>query len=156
MTLPLALSAGFAPVFSRLATLLLPLAQATDDLSNQQPHGNPLGGVIGLLFAVVAIVSLWKIFTKAGQPGWASIIPFYNAYILCKIAGKPGWWVILLFVPLVNFVVIIIIFIALAQAFGKGAGFGVGLALLGIIFLPILAFGDARYQGAGAVPPALP
>ncbi len=143
--------AAFLP---RLAHSSLLLAQTTNDMNMQQPQPSPVAGFIGLLFVVVAIVSLWKIFTKAGQPGWASIIPIYNAYILCKIAGKPGWWVILFLIPLVNFVIAIIVFIGLAQAFGKSAGFGIGLALLGIIFLPILAFGDARYQGA--TPPALP
>jgi hypothetical protein len=136
-----------------LATFLLPLAQAADDASPQQaqnPLAGAVGGVIGLVFGLIAIVSLWKIFTKAGWPGWASIIPFYNFYVICRIAGKPGWWLVLMLIPLVNFIVAIIVFFGLAKSFGKGAGFALGLILLGIIFLPILAFGDARYQGATA------
>ena len=154
----LAALSGLTPALSRLAVFLLPLAQVTDDLSNQQPQVNPvasaMGGVIGLLFVIIGIVSMWKLFTKAGQPGWASIIPIYNLYILCKISGKPGWWLILMFIPFVNFIILILLFLGLAKSFGKGAGFGLGLVFLGIIFLPILAFGDARYQGP--TPPALP
>jgi hypothetical protein len=81
---------------------------------------------------------MWKVFAKAGHPGWAAIIPIYNMYVWCKIVGRPGWWVILMLIPLVNIVVAIIVCIDMAKSFGKGAGFGIGLALLGIIFLPIL------------------
>ena len=147
-----------ANIHPRLGSVALPLAQAADDLNNFQPQ-NPvagaIGGLIGLLIALVAVVSLWKIFSKAGQPGWAAIVPFYNAYTLCKVAGKPGWWLILFFVPFVNFIILILVGIGVAERFGKSAGFGVGIALLGIVFLPILAFGDARYQGAPPLPSTL-
>jgi hypothetical protein len=93
---------------------------------------------------------MWKVFTKAGQPGWASIIPIYNIYIWCKIVGRPWWWILLMLIPFVNFIVAIILCIDLAKSFGKGVGFGIGLALLGIIFFPILGFGSAQYQGPSA------
>jgi len=112
--------------------------------------GSPVGAIVGLLVAVVLIVALWKIFTKAGQPGWASLIPIYNIYIWCKIVGRPGWWVILMLIPFVNFIIAIILCIDLAKSFGNGVGFGVGLAFLGIIFFPILGFGSAQYQGPAA------
>jgi hypothetical protein len=99
---------------------------------------------------VLMIVALWKIFTKAGQPGWACLIPIYNIYILCKIVGRPGWWVILMLIPFVNFIIAIILFIDLAKSFGNGVGFGLGLAFLGIIFFPILGFGSSQYQGPAA------
>ena len=95
-------------------------------------------------------VSMWKIFVKAGQPGWAAIIPIYNAYILTKIVGRPWWWLLLMLIPFVNIVIAIILAIDLAKSFGKGGGFAVGLILLGFVFYPILAFGDARYQGPAA------
>ena len=104
--------------------------------------------IISLLIGLMLIVAMWKIFTKAGQPGWASLIPIFNIYIWCKIVGRPGWWVILMLIPFVNFIIAIILCIDLAKSFGKGVGFGIGIILLGIIFLPILAFGDAQYQGA--------
>jgi hypothetical protein len=90
---------------------------------------------------------------SAGQPGWASIIPIYNLYIWCKIVGRPAWWIILMLIPLVNIIVGIVLCIDMAKSFGKGVGFGIGLAFLGIIFLPILGFGSAQYQGAAAAAP---
>lgn len=99
---------------------------------------------IGLIVFVLA--AFWKVFTKAGHPGWAAIVPIYNAYIMLKIAGRPGWWLLLLFIPLVNIVIAIMVAIDIAKAFGKGTGFGLGLAFLGIIFYPILGFGSATYQ----------
>jgi hypothetical protein len=112
------------------------------------------GGVFLLFFfgvMILAIVSMWKVFTKAGQPGWAAIVPIYNMVVILKIAGKPLWWLLLFFIPLVNLVIAIMVYIDLAKNFGKGAGFGVGLALLGIIFFPILGFGDAQYRGPSSM-----
>ena len=112
--------------------------------------GSPLGAIVGLLIAVLMIAAMWKIFTKARQPGWACLIPIYNIYILCKIVGRPGWWVILMLIPFVNFIIGIILCIDLAKSFGNGVGFGLGVAFLGIIFFPILGFGSAQYQGPAA------
>ena len=106
--------------------------------------------IIWLAVLVGIIAGVCKTFVKANQPGWASLIPIYNMYIMLVIAGKPAWWIILMLIPIVNIVVAIIALIAFAQKFGKGAGFGLGLALLGFIFFPILGFGSARYIGAGA------
>ena len=102
--------------------------------------------LIEIVVAIFLIVALWKVFVKAGQPGWASIIPFYNWYILLKIASKPGWWLILLFIPLVNIVIVFLMKLGIAENFGKGTGFAVGLFFLGFIFFPILAFGSAQYK----------
>jgi hypothetical protein len=113
--------------------------------------------VISLAIMVLLFYSMWKVFVKAGQPGWAAIVPIYNAIIMLRIAGKPDWWVILFLVPLVNIVIAIIAYMAFAEKFGKSAGFGIGLALLGIVFFPILAFSDAKYIGGPTnTPPPLP
>jgi hypothetical protein len=89
------------------------------------------------------------VFTKAGHPGWAILVPFYNAYILLKIAGRPAWWLVLFLVPLVNFVMALIISIDIAKAFGRSAAFGViMLGLLGGIGYLILGFGSDRYRGS--------
>jgi hypothetical protein len=104
--------------------------------------------IIYLALIVAIVAGVWRVFTKAGKPGWAAIVPIYNIIVLLQIAGKPIWWIILLFIPLVNLIVAIMVGIEVAKNFGKGAGFGVGLALLGFIFYPILGFGDAQYQGA--------
>ncbi len=138
--------------------LLIPtrlLGQVEYSASGQGQAPGPLFWIFWLAFMILMIAACWKIFTKAGQPGWASIIPIYNWYIICKIVGRPGWWVILLLIPFVNFIIGIILCIDLAKSFGKGVGFGIGLVLLGVIFFPILAFGSAQYQGptAGSLPP---
>jgi hypothetical protein len=111
--------------------------------------------LFALAIAILAIAGMWKTFAKAGQPGWAALIPIYNVYVMCKIGQRPGWWTLLFFVPLVNIVIGVIVAIDIAKNFGKGAGFGLGLAFLGPIFYPILGFGDATY-GPSAPPPSLP
>ena len=128
------------------------LAQVEYSYSTEGKPPSPLSMIVGLLIALLLIVAMWKVFTKAGQPGWASIIPIYNLYIWCKIVGRPGWWILLMLIPFVNIIVGIILCIDMAKSFGKGAGFGIGLALLGVIFIPILGFGSAQYQGPSASP----
>src|SRR6267142_5416912 len=118
--------------------------------STQDNPPSPVSMIFGLLIALLLIVAMWKVFTKAGQPGWASIIPIYNLYVWCKIVGRPWWWILLMLIPFVNFIILIILIIDLAKSFGKGVGFGIGLALLGVIFWPILGFGSAQYQGGAA------
>lgn len=109
--------------------------------------GSASAWIIYVAVIVFMIVAVWRVFEKAGQPGWAVIIPIYNIYVLLKIAGQPGWWLILYFIPLVNIVVEIIVQVGVAEKFGKGGGFAVGLIFLPFIFYPILAFGEAQYQG---------
>ncbi len=103
-----------------------------------------------LAIIVLVVAGLWKVFSKAGRPGWAAIVPIYNVIVMLEIAGRPLWWIVLFFIPLVNLVIAIILGIDIAKSFGKGAGFGIGLALLGFIFYPILGFGDAAYKGPAA------
>lgn len=104
--------------------------------------------LLWLAVMVLMIASQWKVFTKAGQPGWACIVPIYNGIVMLKIAGKPIWWILLFFIPIVGIIVGIMVIIAMAKAFGKGAGFGIGMLFLPYIFFPILGFGDAKYVGA--------
>ena len=112
------------------------------------------GGTAGMIFMAVWLIvcltilaGVWKVFTKAGQPGWGVLVPIYNAYLMTKIAQRPAWWVILMFIPVVNILVHVVLSMDIAKHFGKGAGFGVGLAFLGFIFYPILGFGGAQYGG---------
>lgn len=104
--------------------------------------------LIELAIFVAIIAGFWKVFAKAGKPGWAAIVPIYNIIVLLQIANKPLWWILLFFIPLVNIVMGVLVGIAVAKNFGKGEGFGIGLGLLGFIFYPILGFSDAQYQGA--------
>lgn len=105
--------------------------------------------VLYLAVAVIIIAGMWKMFEKANQPGWGVLIPFYNMVLLLRVAGKPIWWLILMFVPLVNFVIAILMAAGIARNFGKGVGFTVGLIFLPYIFYPILGFGKAEYMPAG-------
>ena len=107
--------------------------------------------LIALAIAVVCIVGLWKVFVKAGHPGWAVLIPIYNGYILLKIAGRPGWWLLLYLIPIVNLVIAIIVAIDIAKAFGQSAAWGVVLLfLLSAIGYLMLGFGNYRYIGPQA------
>lgn len=116
--------------------------------------GSGIGTVVGLIIwlALVAffIAVGWKIFTKAGKPGWAAIVPIYNIVVLIEIIGRPLWWIVLFLIPFVNVIVGLVASVDLAKSFGKGSGFGIGLFLLGFIFAPILAFSSARYEGPAA------
>jgi hypothetical protein len=102
--------------------------------------------LLWLAVIVLVVASIWIVFTKAGQPGWACIVPIYNVIVLLQIARKPLWWIILMLIPLVNIVIGILVVIEIAKNFGKSAGFGIGLLVLPFVFYPILAWGDARYQ----------
>ena len=101
--------------------------------------------VIFLLLIILMIASTWRIYDKAGKPGWASIIPIYNLIILLEIVDKPEWWVILYFIPGVNIVISIIVIHNLSKKFGEGVGFTLGLIFLSFIFYPLLAFGKYSY-----------
>jgi len=107
---------------------------------------SPMFWIVWLAVVAFMIAAWWKVFTKAGKPGWAAIVPIYNLIVLLEIAGKPLWWILLMLIPLVNIVVGIIVYVAFARNFGKGVGFALGLIFLGFIFFPILAWGDAVYE----------
>jgi hypothetical protein len=112
----------------------------------EEPILSPVFWIVWLAVVVFEIAAWWTVFAKAGKPGWAAIVPIYNIIVVLEIAGKPLWWILLCLIPLVNIVVIVMVYIAFARNFGKGVGFGWGLAFLGLIFMPILAWGDAVYR----------
>lgn len=118
------------------------LAQA----SNNGPE-SMIPGLIVLLIFIIVIAGMWKMFVKAGQPGWAAIIPIVNLYFLCKVAGKPGWWLILMFIPIVNIIIQVLVAHGVSKSFGGGIGTTLGLIFLPFIFYPVLGFGAAEYQG---------
>lgn len=118
-----------------------------------------MGGAILAAFLLMTLAvcltifaGMWAAFAKAGQPGWSSLVPVYNLYVMTKMAGKPAWWTLLCLVPLVGIVFLFLVHLEMAKAFGKGAGYAVGLLLLCFIFWPMLGFGDAAFQRAA--PPA--
>lgn len=132
-------------------------------LQSDDAAGNMIGGMfaamsgmfllVWLAIVVILVIGLWKVFTKAGQPGWAAIVPIYNLYILLKIAGRPGWWLLLFFIPLVNIAMAIVLSIDVAKAYGQGPVFGIVLLfLLGGIGYLVLGFGNYRYVGPAPMP----
>lgn len=106
--------------------------------------------VIALVIALFYLVATWRIFTKAGKPGWAVIIPIYSTIVLLGIIGRPWWWLLLLLIPFVGLVVGIIIINDLSKSFGHGLGYTLGLLFLSLIFIPVLGYGGSRYVGPAA------
>ena len=131
---------------------LLAQVEYSSSFSSEGKAPGPVFWICWLAFTILMIAAWWKIFSKAGQPGWAAIIPIYNWIVWCKIVGRPWWWILLLLIPFVNLIILIILMIDLAKSFGKGVAFGIGLILLAVIFFPILGFGSAQYQGPSASP----
>lgn len=125
------------------------------DVSNidSSIFGAAMLGYLVVLLAVyiLMIIAMWKVFTKAGKPGWASLIPVYNMVVMYQIVGLNPWLLLLYLIPFVNwiaaFVLSIMQNIKLAKVFGKSTGFVIGLIFLNPIFLLILGFGDAKYIG---------
>ena len=118
-------------------------------------YGLPTWAIILICaIALIQIIAQWKVFTKAGQPGWACIIPIYNIYIMTKIAGKPGIWTLWCLIPFVNIVFIIWLYNMISKSFGHDEGFTAGLILLSFIFWPILGFGSSKYLGPYGNPEA--
>ena len=95
-------------------------------------------------FIIFMIVVMWKIFVKAGKPGWGCIVPIYNVILQLEIAGRPIWWIFLFLIPFVNIIVGIIVVLDIAKAFGKGTGFAIGMIFLPFIFFTILAFDSSE------------
>ncbi|WP_254513738.1 DUF5684 domain-containing protein [Anatilimnocola floriformis] len=145
-----------------LSSLMLLAFQVPDDLNfdpNNAPGGGG-GGIMGALcggvgslfcfaiifaIALIPLIGMWKLFEKAGKPGWAAIVPIYNAYVLTEIAGMDIMWFFFTFVPCLNIVAAVMIWINVAKNFGKDTGYAIGIILLPIVFIPLLGFSDARY-----------
>lgn len=99
-----------------------------------------------MIVSIVTIVAMWKLFKKAGKPGWASIIPIYNTYTLFDIV-YPGHGIkfLLMLIPFVNIYIGIKCYIDLAKAFGKSGAYALGLIFLNPIFMCILGFDSSVY-----------
>lgn len=125
-----------------------------ENLSNPDATGGIIAMIMSMMVFIVIImvffiICQWRIFTKAGKPGWASIIPIYNTIVMLEIVKKPVWWIILLLIPGVNLIFAIILIHNLSKVFGQGTGFTLGLLFLSFIFYPMLAFGNYKYIGDG-------
>jgi hypothetical protein len=108
-----------------------------------------------LLLAAFFVFCYWKLFTKAGRPGWAALIPIYNTLTQLEILGREWFWLLLMFIPGVNLVIAVVMMLDLAKVFGKDTAFGCLLILFPWVMIPVLALGDAKYLGPiAAQPPA--
>lgn len=125
------------------------LAQA-DNGGGGSLFGGMFGSLIMLAIIIGVIAGWWKLFEKAGKPGWAAIVPIYNAVVLLEIAGRPIWWIILFIIPCFNIIAALIVSIDVAKAFGKDTVYGLLLFFFGFIFYPVLGFSDAKYIGPQA------
>ena len=138
---------------------LIPLLLAQRD----DAAGGALGALCGLVcqcgvflvFVVPTVAGMWKLFEKAGKPGWASLVPFYNIFVLNEVARKEIIWFVLALVPCIQILALILICIDVAKNFGKDPAYGVGLALLPFVFFPLLGFSDARYQPTTPAAPTM-
>ena len=126
-----------------------------------------VGGAIGLVLLVIALIGYAKIYEKAGEPGWAAFVPVYSTIVLVKIIKKPSWWIITISVcywvsvfwtasisSLIGFVSTVFTIWAtnlLVHKFGKGVGYTIGMIFLPFIFAPMLGFGDDQYIGDESV-----
>lgn len=115
--------------------------------TTEMPQMSPAVTIIYLAIMVLELVAMWKLYVKAGKPGWAAIIPIYNVIVMLQIAKKPWWYLLLMLVPIVNFVIGIITTIAFVKAYGKDTAFAVLTIFFAPIMYPILAFGNSEYQG---------
>ena len=95
----------------------------------------------------VTIAGMWMSFAKAGRPGWAAVVPIYNALVLIDIAGKPWWWLFMCMIPIAGIYFAIVLMIEFAKSYGKSVGFAIGLCFAAFVFFPLLGFGDAEYEG---------
>jgi hypothetical protein len=110
-------------------------------------------------FGLLALIGMWKMFSKAGRPGWAAIIPVYNLWVLFEISGKPGWWAILSFIPFINIIGLVLYILAmveLSKRFGKGGAFALILVFFPFIGYLVLGFGSATYSAGDGDLPAGP
>ena len=116
-------------------------------------------GGLGLLDVVAVLclyapllAGMWRVFEKAGKPGWFVLVPVYNLVTLARISGCSGWWVLWMIVPAVNIVLLVVLHVRLARRFGRGVPFGLGLTFIGPIFYPVLGFGGASFTASASHP----
>ena len=103
--------------------------------------------IVCLVVGILSVVCQWRLFTKAGERGWKSLVPFYNSYILCRIVIGRGWVFVLSFIPIVNIIFVFILYMNFAKAYGKSGLYGILMLLLPIPFYFMLGFGSSYYVG---------
>ena len=113
--------------------------------SSGTTEGNAFFGLIQFVIGILIIVAFWRIFVKAGYPGWQALIPILNTVRMFQMGGRSGWWTLLVFVPLGNIVAYVMLVLGVCKAFGKGTGYALLCIFFPFIGFPMLGFGDATY-----------
>lgn len=127
--------------------LALALAAPAAQSDSSAAGAGALFGAAFFGFVLLITAALWRLFAKAGRPGWACLIPIYNVVVLLQIIGRPWWYAGFMVTPPTAAVVTVILVFGTSRSFGKGWPFALGMLLLPFVFLPILAFGGASYVG---------
>ena len=125
------------------------MLQAINQIFVRADVGSLMIALVSVLsggLAVITVAGTWRVYEKAGQPGWACLIPVYKFIVLLRIAGERWWCILLMLIPGINAIVYLLIIRDVARRFGKGALFTVGLWCAGFVFYPILGFGRAQYR----------
>lgn len=106
-----------------------------------------LSSFLSLIITIIVLIALWKMFKKAGQPGWGCIVPIYNLICFGRIAFGNGALGLLALIPGANLIFLMVVYFCIAKKFGKGTGFAIFSALLPGVAVLILGFGNAEYEG---------
>ena len=110
--------------------------------------------LMAVCLLILTVIGYWGVFCKAGEKGWKVLIPFYNEYLLFKIAWKPSvciikWLCLCLYevvsVTLKAFVLTVMLYHRLSKAFRHGFGYTAGILFLPFIFVLLLGVGRSRY-----------
>jgi hypothetical protein len=125
------------------------LVLAQEIAEGPENAASPILLALALLAALASLAGSWRIYEKAGEPGWAALVPIYNLFVLLRIIGAPAWWIILLLVPGVNLLASALCTWRLARVFGYGVLGFLALALIPVVMVPALGFGAARYRPPG-------
>ena len=128
-----------------------------DVFDKYKDYTNGTTSSIAFVIYILTVIAMWRIFSKANEAGWKSLIPIYNFYIFCKIIHYPFWlflvMIVLIFIPVLwGLLLILIIYTAIAlntklsHRFGHGFLFALGLMFFNTLFLLILGFGPSKYH----------
>jgi hypothetical protein len=139
--------AAAAPSFAPRSMVVIPPGETSARVDRGSERVAVVFIAASFIASFILVAGYWRLFTKAGKPGWAILVPIYNAIVMQQISGKPLWWILLYFVPGVNIVIAVICIFALAENFGKGKGYALGMLFLPWVFVPMLAFSDAQFVG---------
>lgn len=117
-------------------------------LAQSSSGGSTLPLIVTLVITLIAIVGWWKLFSKAGYPGFLALIPLVNVVVYIMVGGRPWWWIILMLIPFINIIILFLVHLSVAERYGQGVLYAFGLFFLMPVFAIILGFGPFEYREA--------